>query len=155
MVNIFILNVSTLYLSHLQKNATHFKKPTIYFLVSVKEPSHEKWTKTYFGFVGFTSACFSSTFFSSFSFTSFGFVLLNSVICLLPFGFFVSEDARKRENVTNIKPRAWRCCRVTLSVSTQGKLKNIPDHDGNRTYDVWNASPMLCQLSCEVRSFQV
>ena len=121
MVNIFILNVSTLYLSHLQKNATHFKKPTIYFLVSVKEPSHEKWTKTYFGFVGFTSACFSSTFFSSFSFTSFGFVLLNNVICLLPFGFFVSEDARK--DVTNIKPRAWRCCRFASVYPRAGKAE--------------------------------
>ena len=31
-VNILILNVSTLSLSHLQKNATYFKKPTIYKL---------------------------------------------------------------------------------------------------------------------------
>ena len=30
MVNILILNVSTLHLSHLQQNATYFKKPTIY-----------------------------------------------------------------------------------------------------------------------------
>ena len=29
--------------------------------------------------------------------------------------------------------------------------KNMPDHDGNRTYDLWNANPMLCQLSYVVR----
>ena len=28
----------------------------------------------------------------------------------------------------------------------------MPDHGGNRTYDLWNASPMLCQLSYAVRS---
>ena len=25
-------------------------------------------------------------------------------------------------------------------------LKNMPGHGGNRTYDLWNTSPMLCQL---------
>ena len=35
---------------------------------------------------------------------------------------------------------------------TLGKLENMPDHDGNQRYDLWNASPMLCQLSYEVRS---
>ena len=34
-------------------------------------------------------------------------------------------------------------------------MKNIPDHDGNRTYDLWNASPMFCQLSYAVRSVRV
>ena len=44
-------------------------------------------------------------------------------------------------------------CRVTLSVyPTPGKLKNLPDHGGNGTRDLWFASPMLCQLSYEVKS---
>ena len=39
-------------------------------------------------------------------------------------------------------------CDVTLSVYPhRASLKNMPDHGGNRTYDLWNASPMLCQLS--------
>ena len=36
---------------------------------------------------------------------------------------------------------------VTLSVYPhRTSLKNMPDHGGNRTYDLWNTSPMLCQL---------
>ena len=31
----------------------------------------------------------------------------------------------------------------------------MPDHGGNRTYDLWNTSPMLCQLSYAVRSVRV
>ena len=31
-------------------------------------------------------------------------------------------------------------CGITLSLSTPGKLKNIPDYGGNTTYDLWNAS---------------
>ena len=31
----------------------------------------------------------------------------------------------------------------------------MPGHGGNRTYDLWNASPMLCQLSYAVRSVRV
>ena len=31
----------------------------------------------------------------------------------------------------------------------------MPVHGGNRTYDLWNTSPMLCQLSYAVRSVQV
>ena len=42
-------------------------------------------------------------------------------------------------------------CDVTLK-----SLKNIPaGHGGNRTYDLLNTSPMLCQLSYEVRSVRV
>ena len=38
-------------------------------------------------------------------------------------------------------------CDVTLSVYPhRASLKNMPGHDGNRTYDLWNTSPMLCQL---------
>ncbi len=45
---------------------------------------------------------------------------------------------------------------VTLSVHpTPGKLKNQPDHGGNRTRDLWFASPMLYQLSYEVKSVRV
>ena len=44
-------------------------------------------------------------------------------------------------------------CDVTLSVHPhRTSLKNMPDHSGNRTYDLWNASPMLCRLSYAVRS---
>ena len=34
-------------------------------------------------------------------------------------------------------------------------MKNMPDHGGNRTYDLWNTSPMLCQLSYVVWSVRV
>ena len=30
----------------------------------------------------------------------------------------------------------------------------MPGHGGNRTYDLWNTSPILCQLSYAVRSVQ-
>ena len=51
-------------------------------------------------------------------------------------------------------------CRMCLwcyseCISTLDKLKNLPDHGGNRTRDLWFASPMLCQLSYEVKSVQV
>ena len=47
-------------------------------------------------------------------------------------------------------------CDVTLSVYPhRASLKNMPDHGGNRTYDLWNTSPMLCQLSYAVRSVRV
>ena len=41
---------------------------------------------------------------------------------------------------------------ATLSVYPhRASLKNMPGHGGIRTYDLWNASPMLCQLSYAVR----
>ena len=41
----------------------------------------------------------------------------------------------------------YDACHVTLSVYPhRASLKNMPDHGGNRTYDLWNTSPMLCQL---------
>ena len=47
-------------------------------------------------------------------------------------------------------------CDVTMSVYPhRASLKNMPGHGGNRTYDLWNASPMLCQLSYAVRSVRV
>ena len=50
----------------------------------------------------------------------------------------------------------YDACDVTLSVYThRASLKNMPDHGGNRTYDLWNTSPMLCQLSYAVRSVRV
>ena len=39
--------------------------------------------------------------------------------------------------------------------STPGKLKSLPDHGGNRIRDLWDTSPMLHQLSYEVKSVQV
>ena len=32
-------------------------------------------------------------------------------------------------------------CDVFELISPPGKLKNMPDHGGNRTYDLWNTSP--------------
>ena len=47
-------------------------------------------------------------------------------------------------------------CDVTLSVYPhRTSLKNMPGHGENRTYDLWNTSPMLCQLSCAVRTVRV
>ena len=47
-------------------------------------------------------------------------------------------------------------CDVTLSAYPhRASLKNMPDHGGNRTYDFWNTSPMLCQLSYAVWSVRV
>ena len=37
--------------------------------------------------------------------------------------------------------QAWKIC--------------LPMHSGNQTYDHWNTSPMLCQLSYAVRSVRV
>ena len=42
--------------------------------------------------------------------------------------------------------------RVCIQPSTLGKLKSLPDHGGNRTRDLWDTIPMLCQLSYEVKS---
>ena len=47
-------------------------------------------------------------------------------------------------------------CDVTLSVYPhRAGLKNMPGHGGIRTYDLWNTSPMLCQLSYAVRTVRV
>ena len=36
-------------------------------------------------------------------------------------------------------------CDVTLSIYPhRASLKNMPVHGGNRTYNLWNTSPMLC-----------
>ena len=41
---------------------------------------------------------------------------------------------------------------VTLSVyPNRAGLRNMPGHGGIRTYDFWNTSQMLCQLSYVVR----
>ena len=34
-------------------------------------------------------------------------------------------------------------------------MKNLPDHGGNQTRDLWFASLVLCQLSYEVKSVRV
>ena len=47
-------------------------------------------------------------------------------------------------------------CGVTLSVYPhRASLKNMPGHGGIRTYDLWNTSPMLFQLSYAVRTVRV
>ena len=53
-------------------------------------------------------------------------------------------------------PGKYDACDVTLSIYRhRGSLKNMPVHGGNRTYDLWNTSPMLCQLSYATRSVRV
>ena len=50
----------------------------------------------------------------------------------------------------------YDACDVTLSVYPhRASLKNMPVHGGNRTYDLWDTSPMLCQLSYAVKSVRV
>ena len=50
----------------------------------------------------------------------------------------------------------YDACDVTLSVYPhRASLKNMPDDGGIRTYDLWNTSPMLCQLSYAVWSVRV
>ena len=50
----------------------------------------------------------------------------------------------------------YDACDVTLSVYPhRASLKNMPDHGGNRTYDLWNTSPMPWQLSYAVWSVRV
>ena len=50
----------------------------------------------------------------------------------------------------------YDACDVTLSVYPyRAGLKNMPDHGGNRTYDLWNTSPMLCQLNYAVWSVRL
>ena len=50
----------------------------------------------------------------------------------------------------------YDACDVTLSeYPHRASLKNMPDHGGNRTYDLWNTSPMFCQLSYAVWSVRV
>ena len=50
----------------------------------------------------------------------------------------------------------YDACDVTLRVYPhRARLTNMPGHDGNRTYDLWNTSQMLCQLSYAVRSVRV
>ena len=40
---------------------------------------------------------------------------------------------------------------IFLHNKTIHVLKNMPGHGGIRIYDIWNTSPMLCQLSYAVR----
>ena len=61
-----------------------------------------------------------------------------------------STNMKKDCNIVNL------ACDVTLSVYPhRAGLKNMQGHGGNRTYDLWNTSPMLCQLSYAVRSVRV
>ena len=47
-------------------------------------------------------------------------------------------------------------CVATLSVYPhRASLKNMPGHGGIRTYDLWNARPMLCQMSYAIWSVRV
>jgi hypothetical protein len=49
----------------------------------------------------------------------------------------------------------YDACDVTLSVYPHMEsLKNMPNHGGNRTYDLWNTRTMLCQLSWRSGRFE-
>ena len=67
--------------------------------------------------------------------------------------------SQKKVNPFKFKLAITYCsnaCDVTLSVYPHRvSLKNMPDHGGNLTYDLWNTSPMLCQLSYAVWSVRV
>ena len=53
-------------------------------------------------------------------------------------------------------PGEYDACVATLSAYPhQASLKNVLDQGGNRTYDLWNTSPMLFQLSYVVWSVRV
>ena len=53
-------------------------------------------------------------------------------------------------------PGEYDVCDVILCVYPHRvTLKNMPDNDVNRTYDLWNTSPMLCRLSYAVGSVRV
>ena len=57
---------------------------------------------------------------------------------------------------TQVNNNDYDASGVTLSVYPhRASLKNMPGHGGNRTYDLWNTSPMLCQLSYMVRTVRV
>ena len=63
----------------------------------------------------------------------------------------LEQPCYKSDNINKLD-----ACDVTLSVYPhRASLKNMPDHGGNRTYDLWNTSPMLCQLSYAVWSVRV
>ena len=50
----------------------------------------------------------------------------------------------------------YDACDVILSVYPHRvSLKNMPGNGGNRTYDLWNTSTMLCQLIYAVRLVRV
>ena len=44
----------------------------------------------------------------------------------------------------------FACGVISEPISTAGKLKNMPDHGWNRTYDLWNASLRLCKIRGQV-----
>ncbi len=47
------------------------------------------------------------------------------------------------------------CCYSECISHTRQAEKSASDHGGNRTRDLWFASPMLYQLSYEVKSVRV
>ena len=68
----------------------------------------------------------------------------------------VSVILKKEEQCKCMNSFMYDACDVTLSVYPhRASLKNMPDHGGNQTYDLWNTSPMLCQLSYAVWSVRV
>ena len=63
------------------------------------------------------------------------------------------ENKSNKKKSTNILPCL---CDVTLSVYPHRvDMKNMPGHGGIRTYDLWNTSPMLFQLSYAVKYFTI
>ena len=68
----------------------------------------------------------------------------------------VEHMAKHRQETMFPQQRSLVCTGLySKSISTSDKLKNMPDHGGNRTRDLWNASQMLRQRSYAVRVVRV
>ena len=70
----------------------------------------------------------------------------------------VDENSTKQRCAAHIVQCCHQYCLVFMFIfllqrvySTLGNLKYIPDHGGNRTYDLWNVRPMFWQLSYAFR----
>ena len=61
----------------------------------------------------------------------------------------------KSKGLQFLTTSSWCLWCYSECASTPGKLRSLPDHGGNRTRDFWDTSPMLCQLSYEVKSVRV
>ena len=69
-----------------------------------------------------------------------------------------SDTTELDEDVEALQRAAETVCQYDVCIATlsvyphRASLKNMPGHGGIRACDLWNASPMLCQLSYAVRS---
>ena len=89
-------------------------------------------------------------------FTSSGSIHLNGrQLCVLLDFIRLVDYKEMFKSTVNLRASRYHslyACDVVLSVSTPGKLKSLLDRRGNRTRDLWFASPMLYQLCYEVKT---